>query len=116
MPLARPCNLDTLQTTAKDAWQSFDVATVNGNAVRLRVIQNTAANWHVHEHSDELFYVLSGMVFIDTEDGAHEMGPGELFVVPSGTRHRARAEGRASLLVVDRISPTSRGLSSPASP
>jgi mannose-6-phosphate isomerase-like protein (cupin superfamily) len=105
MFLARPCNLHTLPMNANEAWQSFDVATVNGNAVRLRVMQSTAANWHVHEHSDELFYVLSGMVFIDTEDGTHEMGPGELFVVPSGTRHRARADGHASLLVVDRNNP-----------
>jgi mannose-6-phosphate isomerase-like protein (cupin superfamily) len=103
MTLSRPRNLDRLQKGVRDSWKSFDVASINGNAVRLRVMENTAANWHVHEHSDELFYVVSGSVFIDTEEGTREMSPGDLFVVPSGTRHRARADGRATLLVVDRI-------------
>src|SRR5262245_14926238 len=103
MTLSQPCNLDRLQMGVSDSWKSFDVAAVNGNAVRLRVMENMAANWHVHDHSDELFYVLSGTIFIDTEEGTRQMNPGDLFVVPSGTRHRARAAGRATLMVVDRI-------------
>jgi mannose-6-phosphate isomerase-like protein (cupin superfamily) len=103
MTLAQRCNLDRLQAGVRDAWRSFDIATANGNAVRLRVMENVAASWHIHKHSDELFYVLSGIVFIDTEEGTREMSPGELFVVPSGIRHRARVDGRAMLLVVDSI-------------
>ena len=103
MPLPQPCNLGQLHVAMTNSWMSFDVATVNGNAVRFRVMENKTANWHVHERSDELFYVLSGAVFMDTEDGTRRIDAGELFVVPAGTRHRARVEGRATLLVVDNI-------------
>lgn len=101
LPFAR--DLDGLQTGVTHSWKSFDVATVNGNAVRFRVMENTTANWHVHEHTDELFYVVSGTVLLDTEHGVREIQPGQLLVIPAGTRHRARVEGRATVLVVDNI-------------
>jgi mannose-6-phosphate isomerase-like protein (cupin superfamily) len=97
------CDLDSLQRGVTEAWKSFDVATVNGNAVRCRVMQDVTANWHVHDGSDELFFVTSGTVYLDTERGTQKLVPGQLFVVPSGTRHRARVEGRATLLVIDDI-------------
>jgi len=96
-------DLDSLQISVTDAWKSFDVATVNGNAVRFRVMENTTANWHVHEHTDELFYVVSGAVLMDTEHGVREIRLRQLLVMPAGTRHPARVEGRATLLVIDNI-------------
>ena len=95
-------DLHALQAGITDAWKSLDIAAVNRNAVRLRVMENRIANWHRHEASDELFYVVSGAVFIDTEDATHALQPG-LLVVPAGTEHRARAPGRATLLVIDQI-------------
>jgi mannose-6-phosphate isomerase-like protein (cupin superfamily) len=98
------CDLDRLQRGVVEAWKSFDVATVNGNAVRCRVMQDVTAPWHVHDASDELFFVLTGTVHLDTEQCTRALAPGQLFVVPAGTRHRARVAGRATLLVVDAIS------------
>jgi mannose-6-phosphate isomerase-like protein (cupin superfamily) len=97
------CDIESLHLGITDSWKSIDVATVNGNAVRFRVMENVTANWHVHAHSDELFYVLSGTVYMDTEHGTWEIRSGHLFVVPSGTLHRARVMDRATLLVVDSI-------------
>jgi mannose-6-phosphate isomerase-like protein (cupin superfamily) len=96
-------DLDRLQHGVADAWKSFDVATVNGNAVRCRIMQDATANWHVHDDSDELFYVISGAASLDTEHGTHPLAAGQLLVVPAGTRHRARVKGRATLLIVDNI-------------
>jgi mannose-6-phosphate isomerase-like protein (cupin superfamily) len=96
-------DLTRLHDGVTAAWMSVDVATVNGNAVRLRVMQDVTAPWHAHDRSDELFLVMSGSLVLDTEHGSHEIQPGQLFVVPAGTRHRARVIGRATVLVVDRI-------------
>jgi mannose-6-phosphate isomerase-like protein (cupin superfamily) len=56
------CDLAHLPHVALAGWSSHDVATVNGNAVRFRVMEDKTAPWHIHDHSDELFYVLSGAV------------------------------------------------------
>jgi len=84
-------------------WKSVDVAMVNSNAVRCRVMEGAVAPWHVHAESDEMFYVLSGLFHLDTEDGTAEVRAGELLVVPAGTRHRGRADVRTTLLVIDCI-------------
>ena len=98
-----PCDLAALHDGITAAWRSVDVAAVNGNAVRCRVMEDAAADWHVHADSDELFYVISGTVCLDTEHTTHALGAGQLLVIPARTRHRARVTGRATLLVVDRI-------------
>lgn len=103
MTLSPVLDLDGLQRDVTDAWKSFNLATVNGNAVRLRVMEDVTADWHTHESSDELFYVISGTVTMDTEHGKREIRAGQLFVVPARTQHRGRVAGRATLLVVDGI-------------
>jgi mannose-6-phosphate isomerase-like protein (cupin superfamily) len=97
------CDIGSLHRGITDSWKSIDVAKVNGNTVRFRVMENVTANWHTHVHSDELFYVLSGTVYMDTEYGTQEIRSGQLFVVPLGTLHRARVTNRATLLVIDSI-------------
>ena len=87
----------------RQVWQSVDLATVNGNIVRSRTMEKFTARWHTHADSDEFFYVLSGLFYLDTDAGTIEIRAGESFVVPAGVRHRGRAEIRTTLLVVDRI-------------
>jgi mannose-6-phosphate isomerase-like protein (cupin superfamily) len=84
-----------------DAWKSFEVAKVNGQNLRLRVMQDKAAEWHVHADCDEAFFVLSGSFFLDTDEGTQRIDAGQLGVARAGVRHRGRAEGRATLLVID---------------
>jgi mannose-6-phosphate isomerase-like protein (cupin superfamily) len=103
MTLPPVFDTDRLQRDATGPWRSFDLGQVNGNAIRLRVMEDITANWHTHTASDELFYVMSGTLHMDTEHGPREIRPGELFVVPAGTRHRGRVEGRATVLVIDGI-------------
>jgi mannose-6-phosphate isomerase-like protein (cupin superfamily) len=104
-PTRLPPVLDTalLPRDAAGPWRSFDLGEVNGNAVRLRVMEDITANWHTHTGSDELFYVISGTFHMDTEHGTREIRPGGLFVVPAGMRHRGRVEGRTTMLVIDGI-------------
>jgi mannose-6-phosphate isomerase-like protein (cupin superfamily) len=71
------------------------VATVNGNAMRCRIMQNVTANWHVNDDSDELFCVIAGAASLDTEHGTHTLSAGQLLVVPAGRP--------CTLLVVDNI-------------
>jgi mannose-6-phosphate isomerase-like protein (cupin superfamily) len=91
----------TLAEGVTDAWKSFDVTKFNGQNVRMRVMQDSTAPWHVHDDSDEAFFVLSGTFFLDTQDGTLRIDAGQLGVARAGVRHRGRVEGRATLLVID---------------
>lgn len=58
---------------------------------------------HIHQRSDEAFYVLAGRFAFTRGDREQEAAPGDLIFVPKGTRHRYRAleeESRVLILYV----------------
>ena len=46
--------------------------------------------WHDHPETDEAFIVLDGELRIDFRDRSVVLGPGEMFVVPKGSRSPRR--------------------------
>lgn len=72
------------------------------NEVHLKVARlHGDFEWHHHAESDEAFYVLEGRLRIDLRDGAVELGPGELFVVPRGVEHKPFAAEECRVLLVE---------------
>ena len=57
--------------------------------------------WHDHPETDETFLVLEGSLRIDFPDGAVTIGPGELFIVPKGAKHKPFAEGEARVMLIE---------------
>jgi quercetin dioxygenase-like cupin family protein len=57
---------------------------------------------HVHEHENELFYVLEGEHVFQVGDQEHRAGPGDLVFAPRGVPHSQRRvvprEGRTLVL------------------
>lgn len=83
-----------------EAWSPLVVAELNGQQVKLAFFRGEF-EWHAHETEDELFFVVSGRVRIELEEEAVELTEGELFVVPSGVRHRPVAEPEARVLLFE---------------
>jgi mannose-6-phosphate isomerase-like protein (cupin superfamily) len=67
--------------------------------------------WHSHPGTDEFFYILSGSLTIEIEGekGREDvvLGQGELFVVPSGVRHRPI--GDAEIMLIERVEVVNTG-------
>jgi len=83
-----------------DHWAPRIVARYNGNKVCVVKVQGEFV-WHAHDETDDLFLVLDGHLTIDLPDAPVELGPGDLYVVPRGVRHRPRAEVETSLLLIE---------------
>ena len=60
----------------------------NGNVISVVQVENRTLDFHVHEQSDELFFVLEGRFTVETDDGQVTLAPGEMVIVPKGMRHR----------------------------
>jgi mannose-6-phosphate isomerase-like protein (cupin superfamily) len=89
-------------------WQSADLLSFNDNKVRYRTMNGVEARWHKHDHTDEMFFVLSGQLEIDIRDAAgstttHIVGPNQMLAVHLNCEHRARSAGLTTLLVFDAI-------------
>ncbi len=81
-------------------WDPKVVASYNGNDIMVVKFQGEFP-FHDHPDTDDFFLVIEGEVMLDVEDGTHILGPGELFVVPKGVRHRPRAESEAKVLLIE---------------
>ncbi len=83
------------------SWFNQSLCEVNDTWIRLGVCQGEY-HWHVHDDTDEFFYVVEGKWLIDLDDRTVELGPREAFVVPKGVRHRPRAPVRTVVLMAER--------------
>ncbi len=84
----------------REQWQPKVIAEMNDTQFkRMRVDGDFV--WHDHKDTDEVFIVLDGCLRTDFRDGAVEIGPGEMVVVPKGVAHKPFAEKEARLLVIE---------------
>lgn len=95
-----PINLAAKLATFHEHWQPRTVATFNGHDIMVVKVKGEFV-WHSHADSDDLFLVLHGRIRIELRDGAVELGPGELFVVPRGMEHRPVAIDEAHLMLIE---------------
>jgi len=86
-----------------DAYRNLVPCQVNQHCLRLAVLEGQYP-WHLHPASDEPFLVLEGMLVIELANN-HELRlrPGQAAVVPAGTVHRTRGEGRTVNLCVEAL-------------
>ncbi|MBE7217165.1 MAG: cupin domain-containing protein [Caulobacteraceae bacterium] len=76
---------------------------LGGVDVRLvRVEGGGEGRWDVHEDGPETVLVVSGDFVVEFEDGVLRLGPGDICVVPSGSRHRGTSPGGAEVVLFRR--------------
>jgi mannose-6-phosphate isomerase-like protein (cupin superfamily) len=96
-----PASPRQIADSLTEFWSPRVVAEVDDAYIKVAKVQGSLA-WHSHENEDELFLVLKGHLRIEMEDGAVELGEGEMFVVPKGVRHNPVAEGECHLMLIER--------------
>jgi mannose-6-phosphate isomerase-like protein (cupin superfamily) len=87
---------------------------VNNHCLRLAVIQGDYP-WHYHPHSDELFLVVEGSLFIDLADGCEiRLEPWQSVTIPANTVHRTRAVTRTVNLCFEELAAETIFLETPS--
>ncbi len=83
-----------------EQWFNQTLSQINDSVLRVGIIQGEF-HWHKHDNDDELFFVLSGNLFVDTEAKTFELGPNQGVTVPKGVLHRTRAPEKVVMLMVE---------------
>jgi mannose-6-phosphate isomerase-like protein (cupin superfamily) len=81
-------------------WSPRVIAEMNDYQFKLVKLKGDFI-WHDHPETDETFFVIEGSLCIDFPDGSVTIGPGELFVVPRGVRHKPRADDEVKLMLIE---------------
>ena len=82
-------------------FEYLNVGQLNGNTLSVLQAENRTLDFHVHEQSDELFYVIEGQFSIELEDGLVPLAQGDLLIIPKGTQHRPVVTSRVKCLLVE---------------
>lgn len=81
-----------------------ELAALHAATYRMAPGEQLARAYHYHEQREELFYVLSGTVHVETPDEEFVVGADEVFVAEPESPHRAfvpeNADGPARVLGV----------------
>jgi len=75
-----------------EAWQPKIVGEVNGMHVKLARLQGEFM-WHSHEHEDEMFLVIEGVLIMKFRDRTERIEAGQFIIVPRGVEHFPASEG-----------------------
>jgi mannose-6-phosphate isomerase-like protein (cupin superfamily) len=96
----QPVNLLDKLELLDEQWSPRVVAELNDYQFKVVRIEGDFI-WHSHAETDDAFLVLEGELRIDFRNGAVQLGPGELFVVPRGIEHKPFARQEVKLLLIE---------------
>lgn len=77
------------------------IGVLNKHVMSVVQVENRTLDFHVHEESDELFYVIEGKFKLETTDGFTEVGEGEFIIVPRKTIHRPVVNELTKFLMIE---------------
>ena len=77
------------------------VGRLNGHILSVVNVENRTLDFHIHEDSDELFYVIEGSFHLETDKGLIRVDEGEFIIVPKGVRHRPVVKSLAKFLMIE---------------
>jgi Mannose-6-phosphate isomerase len=94
-------NLKASVASVLELYNYEKVGRLNGHILSVVNVENRTLDFHVHESSDELFYVIEGGFHLETEDGLIRVDEGEFVIVPKGTRHRPVVKALTRFLMIE---------------
>jgi len=100
-----PISLELACAALRELWSPRVVGQVNNQYVKVAKVQGEFP-WHSHEHEDEMFLVLRGLLCIgraEADGGPVFLRPGEFFVVPRGVRHNTSATEETWIALIETI-------------
>jgi mannose-6-phosphate isomerase-like protein (cupin superfamily) len=101
-------NLHAKLKTFSEHWTPKIVGELNHQHVKLAKFKGTFVN-HKHDFEDELFFVISGTLFIKLENKTLELNSGEFVIIPKGSDHQPYAPEEVSVMLFEPVSTLNTG-------
>ena len=83
-----------------DKWFNQTLTKINDSVARVGIIEGNY-HWHKHDNDDEFFFVLSGRLIIELENGNIELKPNQGTTISKGVMHRPIAPEKTVMLMVE---------------
>jgi mannose-6-phosphate isomerase-like protein (cupin superfamily) len=83
-----------------DTWSPKILGEINDSYVKAVKLEGEFF-WHHHDHEDEMFLVVKGLLRMKFRDREERVGPGEFIIVPHGVEHLPVAEEETHILLFE---------------
>ncbi len=94
-------NLQKSADNASELFQYVEIGRLNNHILNVLQVENRTLDFHIHEKSDELFYVIEGTFDIELDDKTIPMQQGDMVIIPKGTRHRPVCKSLVKCLLIE---------------
>ena len=84
-----------------DTFSPKIVGELNGQHVKLVRLEGDKVPWHTHDHEDEMFLVLEGVLDVLEKRGSVTVQAGEFTIVRKGVEHRVVPHGLVKLMLFE---------------
>lgn len=95
-------NLKELGQSIPERYRYEIVAKVNDHDFTLVRVKDRTLDFHIHEDSDEVFFIVSGKMKIEFRDESVDLAEGEMCVVPKGVEHRPVCVSEVICLLIEK--------------
>ncbi len=93
-------NIQQKLSLFSDHWNPRIVGELNGQQVKAAKLQGEFV-WHHHDHEDELFLVIKGVLEMQFRDKTVLIHEGEFIIVPRAVEHRPVAKEEVHILLFE---------------
>ena len=104
----KPINIAEKFKKITEYWSPKIAAELNGQQVKLAKLKGEFTR-HQHDHEDEMFLVISGILKMEFDDRTEVIKPGEFIVVPKQTYHKPIADEEVEVLLFEPASTLNTG-------
>lgn len=94
-------NLKDEVDTMKELYRYKKIGVLNQHVLSVVRVENRTLEFHVHEDSDEMFFVIEGTFQLETEEKIIRVNEGEFVIVPKGVKHRPVVVTLAKFLMIE---------------
>ena len=91
-----------------DLWIPKIIGDLNGQHVKLARLKGEFVR-HMHDHEDELFWVIEGVLKIVLDDEVLLLNPGEMVTIPKGVYHQPIADEEVKVVLFEPASTLNTG-------
>jgi len=57
----------------------------------MHYAKGASSPYHYHVNCEHFYFIIEGKAIVDTPEGSHDVGPGDLVFIPAEAKHRLRA-------------------------
>ncbi len=94
-------NLKAEASKIQNLFEYRTIAKMNGHNFTIVKAKDRTLDFHTHQGSDEVFYIIEGRMKLEFKDRIVDLNAGEMCVVPKGSEHRPVCETEVTCMLIE---------------